>query len=178
VRTEAQRVIAGVSGSVRSLAALRVAVNEARRAEAVLLPVLAWSPAGGEIAYRRAPCPPLLEFWEQSACQQMRTAFDEAFGGEPAAVELHPLVVRAPPGAALVEIAGRSTDLLVVGGGGHGRIARLTHGGVTRYCIAHARCPVLAVPPPDLLCELRGHQRWAVQDLYMRGAPGGRRRPR
>jgi hypothetical protein len=61
VRTEARRVIVGVSGSVRSLAALSVAVNEARRAGAVLVPVLAWSPAGGEIAYQRAPCPPLLE---------------------------------------------------------------------------------------------------------------------
>jgi nucleotide-binding universal stress UspA family protein len=173
VRTEARRVIAGVSGSVRNLAALRVAVNEARRAGAVLLPVLAWSPVGGEMAYRRGPCPPLLRVWEQMAGERMRTAFDEAFGGDPAGLELHPLVVRAPPGPALVEIAARSTDLLVIGSGAHGRLARFTHGAVTRYCIAHAHCPVLAVPPPDMLRELRGHHHWAPEDLDVHGAPPG-----
>jgi hypothetical protein len=76
-------VIVGVSGSVRSLAALRVAVAEARRVGALLLPVLAWSPVGGEVAYRRGPCPPLLRVWEQMAGERMRTAFDEAYGGRP-----------------------------------------------------------------------------------------------
>jgi nucleotide-binding universal stress UspA family protein len=168
-------VIVGVSGSVRSLAALRVAVAEARRVGALLLPVLAWSPVGGEVAYRRGPCPPLLRVWEQMAGERMRTAFDEAYGGRPAGLELQPLVVRAPPGPALVEIAGRRTDLLVVGSGAHGRIARFTHGAVTRYCVAHARCPVLAVPAPDMLRELRAHHRWAPEDLDVHGAPGSER---
>ena len=60
------------------------------------------------------------------------------------------MVVRADPGAALVEMASSADDLLVVGAGRHGRLARMRHGRVSRYCLAHARSPVLAVPPPDL----------------------------
>ena len=52
-----RRVIAGVSGSLRSLGALQAAVAEARSAEVPLVAVLAWAPAGGEIAYLRAPAP-------------------------------------------------------------------------------------------------------------------------
>jgi hypothetical protein len=55
-----RRVIAGVSGSLRSLGALRTGVAEARSAGAALQAVLAWAPAGGEVAYMRAPCPLLL----------------------------------------------------------------------------------------------------------------------
>src|SRR6266481_7442063 len=70
VTTDTRRVIAGVHGSVRSLAALHVAAAEARAAGAVLLPVLAWSPVGGEAAYRRAPCRILLRVWEDTACKR------------------------------------------------------------------------------------------------------------
>jgi hypothetical protein len=79
--------------------------------------VLAWAPAGGEIAYMRAPCPLLLRLWEQEACERLRDAFDQAFGGQPGGVAVRPLVVRAPPGPALVELADRPDDLLVVGYG-------------------------------------------------------------
>src|SRR5215475_6360149 len=70
------RVIAGVSGSLRSLGALRVGVAEARSTGATLLAVLAWAPAGGEYAYRRAPCPNLLKEWEHDAHERMRDAFN------------------------------------------------------------------------------------------------------
>lgn len=160
------RVIAGVSGSVRSLGALRAAVAEARSSGAPLLAVLAWAPAGGELAYLRAPCPLLLRLWENEARQRMRDAFDQAFGGVPGDVPIRSVVVRAPPGPALVRMAGRRDDLLVVGYGGRSWLGRAAHGAVTRYCIAHARCPVLAVPPPDLIRELRPwrHQ-WRPEDF-------------
>jgi nucleotide-binding universal stress UspA family protein len=161
-----RRVIAGVSGSVRSLGALRAAVAEARSFGAPLLAVLAWAPAGGELAYARAPCPLLLRLWEQDARQRMRDAFDEAFGGVPGGVAARLMVVRAPPGPALVELADRRGDLLVVGCGGRSWLGRTAHGAVTRYCIAHARCPVLAVPPPDLVRELRRRRhQWRPEDF-------------
>jgi len=130
-------------------------VDEARSAGAPLQAVLAWAPAGGELAYARAPCPVLLRLWEQEACQRLRDALDAAFGGMPQDVAICPAVVRGPPGPVLVELAGQRDDLLVVGYGGRGWLGRVTHGGVTRYCIAHARCPVLTVPPPDLIRQLR-----------------------
>ena len=150
-----RRVIAGVSGSLRSLGALRAAVAEARPAGAVLLAVLAWAPAGGEIAYLRAPCPLLLRLWEEAACERLRDAFDEAFGGMPNGVAVRLIVVRGAPGPALVELADQPDDLLVVGYGGRSRLGCAVHGSVTRYCMAHSRCPVLAVPPPELIRALR-----------------------
>jgi nucleotide-binding universal stress UspA family protein len=166
VTTDTRRVIAGVNGSVRSLAALRVAAAEARAGGAMLLPLLAWAPVGGEVACGRAPCPILLRHWEDAACERMRDAFDDAFGGRPDGLVIRPLVVRGAPGPALVDIANRPDDLLVVGGGGWGWLACTVHGSVSRYCVAHARCPVLAVPPPDLIRELRTRRHhWRPDDF-------------
>jgi hypothetical protein len=48
--SESAHVVVGVNGSVTSLAALRVARQQARDRDAVLMPVLAWVPVGGELA--------------------------------------------------------------------------------------------------------------------------------
>jgi nucleotide-binding universal stress UspA family protein len=160
-----RRVIAGVNGSVRSLAALRVGAAEAQSAGAELLPVLAWSPAGGEAAYIRSPCPALLQIWEQDARDRLSTALDEAFGPVPDEMVVHPVTVRGAPGPSLVGIADRPDDLLVVGCGGWGRLGRTVHGSVSRYCLAHARCPVLAVPAPEMIRELRSRHHWRPEDF-------------
>ncbi|WP_042388249.1 universal stress protein [Streptacidiphilus melanogenes] len=142
------RVVVGVNGSESSLAALHRAADEARRRGAVLVPVLVWHPVGGEMAYRSHPCPPLLERWQQAACDRLDAAFDQAFGGCPADLKVESLVVRAErPGPALVDVADQPGDLLVVGTGKQGRLARLFHGSVARYCLAHARGAVLGVAP-------------------------------
>ncbi len=151
---EATRVIVGVSGSLSSLAALHRAVGEARRRDALLVPVLAWTPVGGDGVYRRSPCPPLLKEWESAACRRLDTAFEQAFGGYPEGLRIHGQVVRGDAGQALVHCADRPDDLLVVGTGRRGRLRRLFHGAVSRYCLAHARCTVLAVPPSELLDTL------------------------
>lgn len=41
----------------------------------------------------------------------------------------------------------------MVGVGSRGALAPIVHGRVSRYCRAHARWPVLAVPPPPLAHE-------------------------
>jgi hypothetical protein len=51
---------------------------------------------------------------------------------------------------ALDHAASRSGDLLVTGTGRHGRLGRMAGGQVSRYCLAHAAGPVLAVPPSAL----------------------------
>src|SRR5258708_36497495 len=95
--TGGKRVIAGVSGSLRSLGALRAGVAEARSRGAELLAVLAWAPAGGGVAYMRAPCPLLLGLWERAAKERLRDSFDAALGGIPADVAAPTLVVRPRP---------------------------------------------------------------------------------
>ena len=90
----------------------------------------------------------LLRLWEEAVCARLRDGFDEAFGGMPGGVAVRLIVVRARPGPALAELADQPDDLLVVGYGGWSRLGCAVHGSVTRYCMAHARCPVLAVPLP------------------------------
>ncbi len=148
------RVVVGVSGSLHNLAALHRAVGEARRRDAELLAIVAWTPPGGEVAYRRSPCPPLLTAWAKAAADSLEQAFQNAFGGHPEGVRLQMATVRGEAGAALTELADRPDDLLVIGAGRRGRLQRVFHGGVTRYCLAHAKCDVLAVPPSELMREL------------------------
>jgi nucleotide-binding universal stress UspA family protein len=163
-----RRIIAGVSGSIRSLGALRAAVAEGCSTGAPVLAVLAWAPAGGELAYVRAPCPILLRLWEQAARQRLHDAFPQAFGGLPDGVAIRRMVVRGPPGPTLVDLADRRDDLLIVGYGGRSWLGCAAHGTVTRYCLAHARCPVLAVPPPDMIQDLRPrHHKWRAEDFIV-----------
>jgi hypothetical protein len=64
----------------------------------------------------------------------------------------------------LVDHADRPDDLLVVGTGRRGGLRRLRR-SVGRYCLAHARCPVIAVPPSDLMEEAsRGLHLWPRKD--------------
>ncbi|MEY9875554.1 nucleotide-binding universal stress UspA family protein [Streptacidiphilus sp. MAP12-33] len=148
------RVVVGVSGTPTSLQALRAAAAEARRSRSQLVAVLAWTPPGGEISYRRAPCPPLLRIWEDEAAWRLRNSFDEALGGVPQDLPVELVSIRAEAGSALVHVADRADDLLVVGAGPRGGWSRLFHGSTTRYCVGHARCRVLTVPAPELLAAL------------------------
>ena len=148
--TSVRRVVAGVSGSRRCLPALRYAAGLAEGHQAVLYPVLIWSPPGGELAERRSPSVHLRTEWERVARQRLREALTAAFGGEPAGVTTRPLVVRGEPGWVLVHAADKASDVLVVGTGRQGHFTRLAGGKVSRYCLAHAVCPVIAVPPSSL----------------------------
>ncbi|MFJ3794448.1 universal stress protein [Kitasatospora sp. NPDC090091] len=144
------RVIVGLSGSLSSLAALYRAVHEAARHGATLVPVVAWTPSDGT---DRDGLRPLSE-QEHAARRRLDTAFDQPFGGYPADLVVRPLVVRGHAGAALVRAVTGPADLIVVGTGTHGRLDRLLHGSVLRYCRTYATCPVIAVSPSELLQQL------------------------
>jgi nucleotide-binding universal stress UspA family protein len=168
VAAASRRVVAGVSGSLRSLGALRAGAAEARKHGLPLAAALAWTPRGGEIAYQRAPCPLLLRLWEQEARERLQSAFEQALGGLPADITVTEYVIRGEPGPVLVRLADRADDILVVGYGLRSRLSYAMHGAVTRYCMAHARCPVLAVPPPELITQLRpGRRHWRAEDFAL-----------
>jgi Universal stress protein family len=78
-----------------------------------------------------------------------------AWGDSPADLPVQPVIRRGRPGLVLVDAACRPGDLLVVGPGRRGALARIAQGRVSRYCLAHARCPVLTVPPLPLAQEAR-----------------------
>lgn len=148
-----RRIIVGASGSPGSLRALRYAQHLARDYDATLVPVLAWLPPDGDLADRRTPCEELRRLWAQDARQRLQDALNLAWGDLPVDLPVQPVIRRGQPGLVLVEAACRPGDLLVVGAGRRGALARIARGRVSRYCLAHARCPVLTVPPPPLVQE-------------------------
>lgn len=149
------RVIVGVSASPRNLPALRFSAALARSHDAALVPLLCWAPPGGELADRRCPSPFLRLEWEHAAWQRLQDSLCAAFGCVPYDVTIGQLVVRGEAGRVLVESASQADDILVIGTGRQGSLGRLRGGQVSRYCLAHALCPVLAVPPSPLLLEAR-----------------------
>ena len=149
----ARRIIVGASGSPGSLQALRFAADLARDDDATLIPVLAWLPPGGDQADRRQPSLYLRRIWKEAAWQRLWDALDRAWGGLPEDLSAAPTVQRGEAGHVLVDAACRTRDLLVVGAGRRGAPRRLFGCRVSRYCLAHAHCPVVAVPPADLAQE-------------------------
>jgi len=141
------------------------------------VPVLAWIPPGGELADRRAPCPQLRTAWKEAAWDRLWQAIDLAIGGPPADIELAAEVIRGPAGQVLSDLARQPGDVLVIGAGRRGTW-RLTGCKVSKYCLGHAHCPVIAVPPPELAAELHGLHGWMQRhrvhpedaDLHATGA--------
>ena len=151
-----RRIIVGVHGSLGSLQALRYAADEARQRDVPLIPVIAWLPPGGDLAERRHSSPYLRKIWRDAAWERLNAAFDDGLGGMPADVRVEPHVERGETGPVLVDLADQPDDLLIIGTGRRGHLRRLIRGSVTRYCLAYANCPVLAVPPSALMDEI-GH---------------------
>jgi nucleotide-binding universal stress UspA family protein len=144
--------------------ALRQAADLTRRHDAVLIPLHAWVPPDGDRHERMHPCLELRQLWEDDAWQRLWQALDTALGGLPAGIRVQPAVRRGAPGKVLTGAARQPGDLLVIGSGPRGPLRRLGGCGVAAYCLAHASCPVVAVPPPLLAQEagygLRG---WAFR---------------
>ena len=152
--TAVRRVVVGVSGSLGSLQALRQAADEARAREATLVAVIAWVPPGGDFAERSHPSPYLRQIWRDAAKQRLADAFDAGLGGLPDDVGVLARIERGEPGPVLVDVCDGPDDLLVIGTGRRSPIGRALRKSIGRYCLAHAKCPVLAVPPSALMEEL------------------------
>ena len=134
--------------------ALRLSVDPS--AGVPLLAVTAWVPPGGDMAERRHPSPYLRKIWREAASERLWAAFDAGLGGVPADLTVEPLVARGETGPVLVDAADQPDDLLIIGTGRRAGLGRVLRRSVSRYCLAHARCPVLAVPPSALMDEM-GH---------------------
>ena len=158
----ARRFVVGVSGSAGSLQALRYAAQLARNETGAVTAVLAWTPPGGDMAERRCPNPELRRLWRQAAWDRLSHSIDMAIGGPPDDIEFSPVVVRGNAAQVLTEVAAQPNDVLVIGSGRHGVLRRLLACRVSRYCLGHACCPLLAVPPSRLAEDLRGPRGWLL----------------
>ncbi|MER5896768.1 universal stress protein [Streptomyces sp. NPDC001876] len=167
-----RRIVVGVSGSLGSLAALHRATAEAQERNAELCAVLAWQLPGGGLGSRATYGTAVLRECREAAAEDLRTVLDTAFPAGRPGVTLTGLTVRGEPGAVLVDAVRSADDLLVVGTGPRGRWLPRLRAPVARHCLAHAPCPVLAVPPNPLEAELASVRRrtWSVP--YMTREPG------
>jgi nucleotide-binding universal stress UspA family protein len=153
------RIVVGVHGSLGSLQALRYAADEARELGVPLVPVIAWVPPGGDLSERGHPSPYMRQVWSEAARQRLASAFEDGLGGLPSDVCVEARVARGDTGPVLVDIADQPGDLLVIGTGRRSPVRRALRRSVGRYLLAHAHCPVVAVPPSALMDEV-GHGLW------------------
>jgi len=175
------RVVVGVTGSASSGAALRRAVDEARRTGSELVPVLVWQPPGGEAVYRAAPTPDLARLWQRHARERLDAAIATAVGSFPLDVHVEPMVVRGPTVWALTELAAGPDDLLVLGAGPRHPLSRLLRGAVRRSAAARAKVPVLLVRAPVVKVPgvpraMRRELRHITPDDFLRPPGQGRGR--
>lgn len=146
------RTVVGVSSSPAALAALVRGVEEARRRNAELVVVRAFASLGD-------PQPVLVT--EPATIRMLRhraaAAIERAFGsigGAPYDLDVSRATPVGSTGQALVSLADRPDDLLIVGRDRHRMLHRLLHGSVAGYCVAHAACRVLVVPSPRALAPV------------------------
>ena len=136
------RVVVGVASSIQGLAALRSAVAEARS--------------------RRLPLHAIRTRNSVQAGEDLdsiKAAFREALGEIPDDIEIRLTSTCALATDALIDCADDPRDLIVVGNSGKGAWRALWSGSVTRTLIRRSRCPVLAVPAPEMARAVPGHRR-------------------
>ncbi|MFI1801490.1 universal stress protein [Streptomyces sp. NPDC020379] len=141
------RVVVGVDGGPDSAEVLLRGAGEALDAGADLCPVITWTPPDRQPPDPTHPSSLTLKgLWAAAARDRLQKICETVLDVSPEEIRVRPLVVPGPAGGALVALLDRSKDLLVVGAGTRGRGHRNRLGPVTRFCLAHAPCPVLVVP--------------------------------
>jgi nucleotide-binding universal stress UspA family protein len=147
------RIIVGVDDSESGLAALREAVALATLNHMQLVAVRAWAlglPRHGGRRFKHLVHRHVILYFSgqqqrPAAAVFVRQALRQAVGQFPADLDL---VIETPsgdPALALIEIARRPGDVLIVGRQRVLSARRLVHGSVSAYCERHALCPVAVV---------------------------------
>jgi nucleotide-binding universal stress UspA family protein len=180
-------VVVGVDDLPVGLRALRTAVAQARLLHRELLAVRAFAAPFDPGRIRTSagwpmlppPIQPSTDFQhlvaarEQEALNAVERAFAQAMGGIPDYIAVSPTAVLGRPGQVLVQAARQDEDLLVVGAPRRHRLRPLRR-SIGRYCLDHAECSVLLVPPNALARTVdRMHKPWRRRDLDKLFADGG-----
>jgi nucleotide-binding universal stress UspA family protein len=138
-----ERIVVGVDGSEGSVAALRWAVEEAAVRGAVVEAVNAFHvPYVGAASVMPLMLDP-KEFEDSARAALRKVVSDIDASG--LVQPITELVVEGPASTVLVE-AGRRAAMLVVGARGHGGLAGMLLGSVSRQVTEHATVPVVVVP--------------------------------
>lgn len=146
----AGRIVVGVDGSDHSRCALHFAFEEARRRDARVDVVYAWTvPTTMAMPGYMGPVdmPPVEEL-ARDAKELVAHLVESA----PPDIEIETITCRGSAARSLLEVA-EGADLLVVGSRGRGGFRGLLLGSTSHQSISHAPCPVVVVPT----CEARVH---------------------
>ena len=138
-----ERIVVGVDGSETAREALKWAVDEARRRNAIVEAVYAWHQPFA-VGYAELGELDNLGHFEKEAQVALDASVDAVDASGIAPIERRLL----PGGAAsvLVEEA-KGASMLVVGSRGRGGFSGLLLGSVSQQAAHHASCPVVIIPP-------------------------------
>jgi nucleotide-binding universal stress UspA family protein len=138
--TAQPRIVAGVSGSRASLAALGWAADEARLRGASLHVIRAWNPIRHVAFYAGAGRATTREQEQASASEGLQAALRTVFGAiVPSWVNTE--LVEAVPERVLIARSAHASLLVL----GVSAAAGSAGGPVVRACLTGARCPVVSV---------------------------------
>ena len=167
--TASPRIFVGVDGSLAGLRALRQAVSEARcrQVEVHAVHVRDVLPASiGQVGMFGFTVPVSRDEYldsnrlDSAADAVIVDSLQHAFGGLPTGVTVRRVVCVGWPPRALANLGWRPGDLLVIGTDGGSRWRHPFRRSLSTFCIRHARCPVLVVPPDDLARTVRRRIRY------------------
>jgi nucleotide-binding universal stress UspA family protein len=137
----AYTVVVGVDGSPIGQAALLWAIDEAVARHGRARVVHAWT---SPYDWQMEVLSPVDEQTLRSAAQRRLDDALAAVDTRDVAVDTE--LIEGDPRQVLVDAA-HDADLLVVGARGHGLVSEVLLGSVSSFCVHHAPCPVVVVPP-------------------------------
>jgi len=142
-----QKILVGVDGSVKSIAALQWAAQLASRLNAEIEVMTIWQtpfPTVELLAIGfNLDLTELNERPEQIAQYRIEKSIVGAYG-EPSPDGVTRSVLEGYPALVLVEKS-KNYDLLVLGNRGHSPLVETLLGSVSMHCLAHSHCPVVIV---------------------------------
>lgn len=138
-------LVVGVDGSAASQHALNWAVRYASRTKSAVHAVSVCSvpPVSPVVT---VPVPPRDVGMADQGNQQMLDAAVHMADPDSYGVTVHTSVIHGEPGPALCAVAA-GAPALVVGSHGHGAFVAALLGSVSSYCVRHAQCPAIVIPP-------------------------------
>ena len=134
-------VVVGVDGSRASQTALLWASTYAKKFDLGLEAIMTYQ-LGSHQGY---PLPDIDDEVKNRTVKALHDSIVETLGEEADVVRT---VARRPAPLALLKAA-ETASLLVLGTRGRGAFAGMLLGSVSQHCVAHARCPVVVIPPGE-----------------------------
>jgi nucleotide-binding universal stress UspA family protein len=135
----AARIVAGVDGSLESIAALRFACHRASFTNEAVVALHAWKPGHVDLDYS-GQLPEAVGQRSEAAAALLSECIAEVRAEYPD-VTIEPDSVPSPPTKALTD-ASEYASLVVTGSRGRGVVAGLVLGSVSQHLLSHGRSPV------------------------------------